>query len=239
MLRIAVCDDDAVFLQAAVQMIRRWSDQSSVPTEVYRFDNGDELLAKCAGQRMDVIILDIIMPLLNGMDAARELRARDNAVKIIFLTSSPEFALESYEVKAQDYLLKPVSYEKLAAALEECGHTIQAEAPGFVLKTTYGYQKLYYHDIEYAEAQNKRVIFYLRSGRTAESTAPLYSFEDKLTESNDFFKCHRSYLVYLPNVDHFNSNEIITKSGRSIPIARGYGKPFQEAYFAQMFREDE
>lgn len=238
MLRIAVCDDDAVFLQAAEQMIRRWSEQSGVPTEIHRFDNGDELLAKCMVQRMDVIVLDIVMPLLNGMDAARELRARDNAVRIIFLTSSPEFALESYEVRAQDYLLKPVSYEKMAAALEECGHTMQTETPSLVLKTNYGYQKLYFHDIECAEAQNKRVIFHLRSGHTVETTAPLYSIEDKLTENNGFFKCHRSYLVYLPNVDHFSSNEIITKSGRSIPIARGYGKAFQEAYFAQMFGED-
>ena len=131
-----------------------------------------------------------------------------------------------------------MSYEKMAAALEECGHTMQTETPSLVLKTNYGYQKLYFHDIECAEAQNKRVIFYLRSGHTVETTAPLYSIEDKLTENNGFFKCHRSYLVYLPNVDHFSSNEIITKSGRSIPIARGYGKAFQEAYFAQMFGED-
>lgn len=239
MLRIAVCDDDAIFLQATVQMIRRWTDQNGIPAEIYRFDNGDELIAKNTSQRMDVIFLDIIMPLLNGMETARELRQHDTAVKIIFLTTSPEFALESYEVKAQDYLLKPLNYERLAATLEECSQTIQVEPPNFVLKTTYGYQKLYYYDIEFAEAQNKRVIFYLRSGRTAETTAPLYSFEEKLTDCNDFFKCHRSYLVYLPNVDHFNGNEIITKSGRSVPIARGYGKAFQEAYFAQMFREDE
>ena len=70
-----------------------------------------------------------------------------------------------------------------------------------------------------------------------ESTDPLYSFEDKLTNSNGFFKCHRSYLVYLPNIDHFSTTEITTKSGRNIPIARGYAKAFKEAYFSLMFRE--
>lgn len=64
---------------------------------------------------MDIILLDIVMPLLNGMDTARELRAQDTAVKIIFLTSSPEFALESYEVRAQDYLLKPHHLRAAAA----------------------------------------------------------------------------------------------------------------------------
>lgn len=109
MLRIGVCDDDKEFRQRLVQMIRIWSDHSGIPTELYPFDNGDELISKNAAFRMDIILLDIVMPLLNGMDTARELRAQDTAVKIIFLTSSPEFALESYEVRAQDYLLKPIT----------------------------------------------------------------------------------------------------------------------------------
>ena len=118
MLRIGVCDDDKEFLQRLVQMIHIWSDHSGIPTELYPFDNGDELISKNAAFRMDIILLDIVMPLLNGMDTARELRAQDTAVKIIFLTSSPEFALESYEVRAQDYLLKPITYERLRRALE-------------------------------------------------------------------------------------------------------------------------
>ena len=203
---------------AYVMTIRIWSDHSGIPTELYPFDNGDELIAKNAAFRMDIILLDIVMPLLNGMDTARELRAQDTAVKIIFLTSSPEFALESYEVRAQDYF--------------------EAEPKNMVLKTSFGFQKLYFHDIEYAEAQNKRVVFYLRGDKVVETSEPLRSFEERLAVSSGFFKCHRSYLVYLPNVDHFNNNEIFTKSGRSIPIARGYGKAFQEAYFAHMFQEE-
>ena len=186
---------------------------------------------------MDIIFLDIIMPLLNGMDTARELRQTDKAVKIIFLTSSPEFALESYEVKAQGYVLKPIVYEQLKDMLDECAHTITDEPAHIVLKTSFGYQKLYLHDIEYAEAQNKKVVFHLCTGDTLEASEPLHSFENRFTEDNRFFKCHRSYLVYLQNVDHFTTTQITMKSGRSIPIARGYAKAFKEAYFAQMFRD--
>ena len=74
MLRIGVCDDDKEFLQRLVQMIHIWSDHSGIPTELYPFDNGDELISKNAAFRMDIILLDIVMPLLNGMDTARELR---------------------------------------------------------------------------------------------------------------------------------------------------------------------
>ena len=91
--------------------------------------------------------------------------------------------------------------------------------------------------MEYAEAQNKRVVFFLRTGKTVEAAQPLHSLEDRITENDGFFKCHRSYLVYLPNVDHFSMTEIITKTGRSIPIARGYGKSFKEAYFTFVFRD--
>ena len=119
MIRVAVCDDSPEFLQRAVNMVERWSEQSGTPAEIYRFDNGDALLAKNAVTHMDIIFLDIIMPLQNGIDTAKELRQSDNAVKIIFLTSSPEFALDSYEVKAQGYLLKPVTYEKVKETLDE------------------------------------------------------------------------------------------------------------------------
>ena len=237
MIRIAVCDDSPEFLQQAVNMVERWSEESGVPAEIYRFDNGDALLAKNAVTHMDIIFLDIIMPLQSGIDTAKELRQSDKAVKIIFLTSSPEFALDSYEVKAQGYLLKPVTYEKVKETLTECSHTFEEEPKNIVLKTAFGYQKLYFHDMEYAEVQNKRVVFYLRTGKTVESAESLHSLEDRLCLNDGFFKCHRSYLVYLPNVDHFSMTEIITKSGRSIPIARGYGKAFKEAYFAFVFRD--
>ena len=147
MIRIAVCDDSPDFLQRAVDMVERWSQQCGIPTEIYPFDNGDALLSKNAVTHMDIIFLDIIMPLQNGIDTAKELRQGDNAVKIIFLTSSPEFALESYEVKAQGYLLKPVTYEKIKETLDECSHNFETEAENIVLKTAFGYQKLYFHDM--------------------------------------------------------------------------------------------
>ena len=100
MLKIAVCDDSPLFLDLAVKFINKWSEERQLPVSIASFNNGDDLLVANADERMDIIFLDIIMPLLNGMDTARELRQTDKAVKIIFLTSSPEVALESYEVKA-------------------------------------------------------------------------------------------------------------------------------------------
>ncbi len=235
MLKIAVCDDDAVFLQNAVRLVERWSAQSEVSADVFAYNSGESFLADKDTQHFDIILLDILMPEINGMEIAKKLRKTDSATALVFLTSAPDFALESYDVKAKDYILKPIAYDRLKKTLDECAATV-SEPQKIVLKTEFGYQKLYLHNIEYAEAQNKRVIFYLKNGEEIESVEPLGSFEDKLTVDNKFFKCHRSYLVYMPNVDRFNSSEIVTKSGRNIPIARGHSQTFKEAYFSLMFK---
>lgn len=235
MIKIAVCDDDGETLETARNLILKWSKERNIPVEVTAYDNGDSLIFANSRNGADIIFLDIIMPLLNGMETAREIRNADTAVKIVFLTSSPEFALESYEVKAYDYLLKPVNYDRVSKVLDECAAAFEEERKNIVLKTAFGYQKIYLSDIEYVEAQNKKVIFYLKNGEPTESPVPLYSIEDKLTSENGFFKCHRSYLVYMPAVESFSSSDITLSSGRKIPIARGYAKAFKEAYFELMF----
>lgn len=119
MLKIIACDDDVAFLDRLHRMIDRWSSETGTAVDVALATRGEDLLARHAASRADIILLDMIMPLVNGMDTARELRQSDTAVRLVFLTSSPEFALESYEVRAFDYLLKPVAYERLAQLLDE------------------------------------------------------------------------------------------------------------------------
>ncbi len=237
MIRIAICDDEAECLDSTKRMLEKWSIESGIPIELFCVDNGDALIAKSSTNKLDIILLDIVMPLLNGMDAAREIRERDKTSKIIFLTSTPEFALESYSVKAKGYIIKPVKYEQLSEALDECMAALRDEPKNLLLKSTCGYQKIYCHDIDYIEAQNKQVIFFLHSGKAVVITEPLYSFENKLIIQDGFFKCHRSYVVYMPNVNSFTSSEITMKSGCRIPIARGVGKKFQDAYFSYMFHD--
>ncbi len=213
MLRVAVCDDEKACLAEIKQMLECWSLESSTPLEIHCFDNGDTLLTKSESVPFDIVFLDIIMPLLSGMDTARELRGRDKAVKLVFLTSSPEFALQSYSVKAADYCIKPITYERLKTIMEDCAATHSTEPESITLKTIGGYQKICLHDIEYIEAQNKKVFFFLNSDTPVEVLQPLYTFETRLSDSKGFFKCHRSYLVYIPNVDYFSNVEIKTKSG--------------------------
>ena len=119
-MKIAVCDDDNLFVQQTGQAVQEWAQERELSASVFSFDNGDSLLNAYAAEKFDILLLDIMMPLFTGMELAHAIREIDAAAKIIFLTSSPEFAVESYEVKASGYLLKPLQKEKLHSVLDDC-----------------------------------------------------------------------------------------------------------------------
>ncbi len=224
MFEIIICDDDDTCLKQTHQLVNDWAAGISAPVSIKSMTNADRLIEYCGRNMPDVILLDIMMPLINGMDAAKEIRSRNTTSKIIFLTSSPEFAIESYDVEAAGYLLKPVKEAKLFALLDKCLNEVNKPMDSITLHTVSGYQNVYLHNIEYLEAQNKRVMVVLSDGSKIETVSTLSFYENQLTIDKGFFKCHRSYIVYMPAIDHFNNNEIITKTGMKLVCGKRTGK---------------
>ena len=234
MIRIGICDDSSAFLQQTKFMIDHWDDRPhNIITEL--FEDGDALLEAHAELPFDILFLDIVMPLQNGIDVARELREKDQNVKIVFLTSSAEFALDSYSVKANNYLLKPVNPAVLFACLEDLLKDMQSKNEYIHVKSVNALHKIALSDIEYIEAQNKHILFYLASGQIIESTSPLYTYEEKLTLENGFFKCHRGYIVNMTMIDTYTYNDIEMHSKTRIPISRSNRKEFESVYFSIIF----
>ena len=234
-MRIAICDDDRVSIDEAKTKIDKWLELSAIASQILLFDNGSDLIAECGRQPIDIIFLDIVMPLLNGIDTAEEIREFDDKTKIIFLTSFEEFAIASYKVEASDYLLKPLNYDELSKTLYKVTQELQKSQSSIVVHTADGFRKVYLNEIEFAEASHKGTIFSLISGATLKSVDPLYYFEQQLTVEAGFFKCHRSYIVNLLNIDTFIQREVITKTGYRVPIARTAQKDFKEAYISFYF----
>ena len=110
---IAVCDDQTEELGSLTELIGAWEEDRGTPVRVKSFRSAAELLDAARHERFTLYLLDIMMPGLNGMDAAREIRGFDKAADIIFLTSSPGFAYDSYSVQALEYLLKPIRTKTL------------------------------------------------------------------------------------------------------------------------------
>lgn len=234
MLRIAICDDMPEFLQKAEPVISKWPRK---PTDlaVQTFSDADALIAAHGQHPFDIIFLDVVMPLLGGIAAAKEIRQQDKAVKIVFLTSSPEFAVDSYAVKASNYLLKPLDAGKLYACLDELAEDIRQSTKYILIRDRHAVHRVTLQEIEFLESDNKCIHFSLTSGKTLTSTEPLYQYENKLSLSDGFFKCSRSYIVNIHRIDSFTAKEIRMQSGYRIPISRSFQKDFEAAYFAVLF----
>ncbi|MCR5585603.1 MAG: LytTR family DNA-binding domain-containing protein [Lachnospiraceae bacterium] len=237
-MNILICDDDITCRLTAQINIERWVKEHSRNDQVILFDNGDSLLEYLEKQSADIIFLDIIMPLLSGMETAHIIRERSMDVKLVFLTSAPEFAVESYDVNAFGYLLKPVEYSKLSLVLDRFLTLQKEEAVHLTVRTAYGYKQLNLDNLECLEALGKKVVFHMFDGSKVETTGKFSDYEKMLTEDNRFFKIHRSYLVGLAHIDRFSSGEVVTSSGLHCPIARGLGSSFKEAYFSLISPSD-
>lgn len=236
MIRIGICDDSPAFLQQTKFLIDHWDDRpQGITTEL--FSDGDSLLQAHGEKPFDILLLDVVMPLFNGIDTAKELRETDKDVKIVFLTSSPEFAVDSYRVKASDYLLKPVAPDLLFTCLAELISQIRDDDRYLLVRGTEATHRVNLGQLSHMEAQGKYVFYYLMDGSVLRSPEPLYAIEQKLKPEDGFFKCHRSYLVNLHLIQQYSSRDILTGAGQSIPIARNYQRDFEETYFAAIFRK--
>lgn len=234
-MRIAICDDNKVYIDEAKTQIDKWLSLSDISSQILIFDNGGDLITENKRKPIDIIFLDIVMPLLNGIDTAKEIREFDDKTKIIFLTSAEEFAVASYKVEASDYLLKPVNYDELSKALFKVTQELKKTQSSIVIHTTDGFKKVYLNEIEYAEASHKGTTISLISGITLKSVDPLYFFEQQLSIEAGFFKCHRSYFVNILNIDNYSQGEVKTKTGKRVPIARTAQKDFREVYISFYF----
>lgn len=185
----------------------------------------------------DILLLDILMPGINGMQAAHEIRAFDAGVKIVFLTSSPEFAVESYAVKAYDYILKPVSRDKLFSILDAVVAEEQKPLEGLTVKTRSGMARILFSRLAFVEIMNKKLYFHLTDGGVQEVTASLAAFEEELLARTEFVKVHRSYIVNLWQVGQLESKQLITHAGKTVPISRLLSGKVREAYMKHLFLE--
>jgi DNA-binding LytR/AlgR family response regulator len=236
-LKIAICDDDSQELAHISSFIDTYRQEKKASLTYQTFQNAIELLSTVNNGDYDILLLDILMPGLTGMQAAHEIRAFDAEVKIVFLTSSPEFAVESYAVKAYDYILKPASKDKLFSILDALIAEEQKPLEGLIVKTQAGMARILFSKLAFVEVINKKLYFHLADGSVQKTSASLAAFEDKLLSRSEFVKVHRSYIVNLWQVGEIRPKEIITHAGNTVPISRLlYGK-VREAYMEHLFVE--
>jgi len=177
-----------------------------------------------------MLLLDILMPGLTGMEAAKEIRRSDREIPIIFLTSSREYAVESYRVGAEDYIIKPVRKDEVYPSLDKQLIRFAQEEAYLTVKTGNGIIKLLFSQIVYVEVTNRTIQFVLVNGEVREAYGYLSDYEEKLLSDPHFFKPHRSYLINLRQVIELDKKGLITTVGKIVPVARDAFVKVKTAY---------
>jgi len=233
MLHIAVCDDNIDELSNMVQLINLYRTSRHLNCEHAVFPNGFELISALEKRkRFDIYCLDIMMPGFTGIDVAKEIRTFDKIAPILFFTSSPEFALESYSVKAINYVLKPISKEKLFFTFDELLEQIKLEKDedAVIIMGNEGIQKILISNLIFAEVIGRNVLYHLRSGKVIECTEAFSPACDNLMKYGCFMKPHRSYLVNMQYVDTIENHQITLQTLSSVPVAQGKAKEMKQQY---------
>lgn len=239
MIKIAICDDDLnniIYLRDILNEHIK-TKNSIFEISINTYTNGLDLIDSLRSINYNLIFLDIIMPLINGIDVAHEIRKYNKMTKIVFLSSSPDFALESYDVRAFSYILKGSSPEKITAILDELILENETSANSFfITKTKNGITKIYYNTIEYVEVNGKTVTIYLINQEHHQLFSTLSEVESSLLFLENFCKVHRSYLVNLDYVKKIHEKELQTINNNNIPISKNHYSSVKKEYLSYSFK---
>lgn len=237
MLKIAICDDDLQELTRISKLLNHYQTEKEPALQYEAFSNAIDLLDAIKRKDYQILILDVLMPGLTGIEAAREIRSFDGEVKIIFLTSSREFAVESYAVDAHYYMLKPGTEQKLFPILDRIFQDKKRTQEVFNIRSSSGIMRIPFNQIEFLEVFNKKVRFHLADGNIKEFNGNLSDFEGDLLCREEFIKVHRSYIVNMALTLSLDTKSLTTNTKQAIPISRLLYRQVRESYMQYLFVE--
>lgn len=231
MMRIALCDDEAMYRDNISRILEEYRNPVGEMLLVDVYTNAIDLLAAMKTIEYDGLLLDVIMPGFSGIDAAWEIRQNDMALPIIFLTSSPEFAVESYRVHAFDYLMKPINTGDLYRTLNHLYVLKKGKTKEILtIKSAKGVHTVPYEQLEFVEISNRIMYFYLLNGEVIDARAKLSDYEEVLLRQENFLKVHRSYIINMALMKSFDKKSFWAMTGEMIPISRNIVKDVQDSY---------
>lgn len=238
MINIAICDDMAEELEMISYYVSKNLKKLNLSFKISVFSEGQDLIDHITSFKglEDIIFLDIYMRFSNGIDIARKIREFDKECKIIFVTSSKDYAIDSYDVRALYYILKPINEEKLSSAIKIAIEELNKEKKEIVIKNRKGTYRIAYKDILYAESKARVVNIHLTSGEVISFYSKLDDFIKSLQDER-FFKCHKSFLVNIDYILKIENANIFIGEDRTIPISSTNIASIKEMYYNYLLKE--
>ena len=237
MIKVAFCDDDLSELTEMKALLEQYRVKRSQEITYAAFHSSLELMTEIEkGVCFDILFLDVIMPGENGISIAKEIRQYDITVKIIFLTSSSEFAVQSYTVGAYFYQMKPVGEERffplMDSVISECKKERQCS---LILRCKGGITRIDLDRLEYCEVIGRTLLFHMDNETVLESTGKLDELCIQLAQYEKFLRPHRSFLVNMEYIRNISYKAITMDNLAQIPIPHGKCSEIKNTYLKYAF----
>lgn len=228
MLHIAICDDQPQELETVVAYTKEYLETNRIDAQLRQFTHPDALLTACETERFSLYLLDIVMPMVNGIEVGREIRRLDREAQIIYATSEPSFALDAYAANPVNYLLKPLNkkqfFDTLSLAISRLD--LAAEAT-LTVKTNAGLRVVPMFAIVCCEYTGRTARYTLADGEIIATRTLQEGFAEHiapLLRDERFLHPHNAFVLNMSRVEAFSKDGFTMRAGVTVPIsAKQYG----------------
>ena len=234
MLRIAVCDDMPDELQNIVSLTDQYITAKNLDAEMTKFSHPDELLTAIEAESFHIYILDIVMPMVSGLELGKEIRRLDREAQIIYATTEPQYALQAYAASPINYLIKPIDKQQLFDTLTLAISKLDfAEGQTLTVKTADSLRVIRLSDIVCCEYRSHAVIFSLTNSEEVLSRTIRENYSEYISsilKDRHFLQCHTAFVVNMRRVERFSKDSFIVRGGKTVPIAAKQYPAVRDAY---------
>lgn len=224
-ITVGICDDEHYVHDLIDKIMEKYAKEKHIEVFIEHFLTAEKLLDCC--KELDVLLLDIDMPEMDGIEVGHKLRKRNVDYKIIMLTGREDRFREAFEIEAYRFVTKPIDEEKLFTAIDDVRDNNQLKRKVVVFRDGVRYS-IPQKDILYVEANRSyTLVFTTNAEFRSENTLAVWS---DLLASNIFFQCHKSFIVNMSKIDTIQDNYILMINEDHVAVSRRLRKAFMNAY---------
>lgn len=235
-MRIAVIDDSSIQREQLSAYLDTYFSGNPLYKRIDMFENGEEFMERWQTGIYDLILIDIFLKGMNGIEVAEEIRKTDKECLIIFTTSSSDFAIKGFELRASDYLVKPFSFEKFKSSMDYCIKSLHRHGCYIEVKESRTMVKIRLDDIIFTDYFNHYIQIHT-SSRVIRSYMKFDEFSPLLLCYSQFLCCYRNCIVNMDKVISLEKNDFIMESDERVPITRKNRQEVHQRYADYQFHK--
>lgn len=214
---ISICDDEPCDVQFLLKLAEHWAESHRYKIDIQTFNSAEEFLFKSAEKKSDILLLDVEMGEMNGVELARKIRKENHEIQIIFVTGYMDYIQDGYDVEALNYLLKPITDEKLFKVMDRAVERLKSCERALLLTVSDEVVRIPLYEIKYLEVRKNYVTIHAAEDYEVKKT--LSELEKNLDDS--FFRTGRSFIVNLRFIRKITKSDVSLSDGSIVPLSRG------------------